>query len=201
MRQIFQGLFTTTESFTITPLNFQYRTIGDTGYACGHVVVAFKPKDGPMRTMWGREIFTYTNVEGQWRMVTVHASAIPTNEWSCTFSLRINWIDVSGAQVRGREERELLPDTMMPHRRCSRFTRSGGRGGFSGSPQPRVLHRSLWLTVPAAGATAGRETGARPARTIPDRSARPPSPAYMDANVWLSPCLLWAEGEPAARVS
>jgi len=80
MRQIFQGLFTTTESFTITPLNFQYRTIGDTGYAWGHVVVAFKPKDGPMRTMWGREIFTYTNVEGQWRMVTVHASAIPTNE-------------------------------------------------------------------------------------------------------------------------
>jgi hypothetical protein len=123
------------------------------------------------------------------------------NIGSCTFSLRINWIDVSGAQVRGREERELLPDTMMPHRRCSRFTRSGGRGGFSGSPQPRVLHRSLWLTVPAAGATAGRETGARPARTIPDRSARPPSPAYMDANVWLSPCLLWAEGEPAARVS
>lgn len=79
MRQAFQGLFNTMESFTITPLNFQYRTIDDTGYAWGHVVVAFKPKDGPMRTMWGREIMTYTKVEGKWRMITVHASAMPAN--------------------------------------------------------------------------------------------------------------------------
>ena len=79
LRQGFQGLFNTMESFTITPFNFQYRTVGDTGYVWGHVVVAFKPKDGPMRTMWGREIMTYTKVGGKWQMVTVHASAIPAN--------------------------------------------------------------------------------------------------------------------------
>jgi ketosteroid isomerase-like protein len=32
LRQNFQGLLSTTESLTITPLNFQYRVIGDTGY-------------------------------------------------------------------------------------------------------------------------------------------------------------------------
>jgi len=79
LRQNFQGLLSTMENFTITPLDFQYRTIGDTGYVWGHVVVAFKPKDGPMRTMWGREIMTYTKGEGKWRMVTVHVSAIPSN--------------------------------------------------------------------------------------------------------------------------
>lgn len=79
MRQGFQGLFAMMESFTIMPLNWQYRTVGDTGYAWGHVMVAFKPKDGPARTMWGREIMTYTKAEGQWRLVTVHASAIPVN--------------------------------------------------------------------------------------------------------------------------
>jgi ketosteroid isomerase-like protein len=78
MRQTLQSLFNTMERFTITPLNFQYRSIGDMGIAWGHVVVAFKPKDGPIRTMWGREILTYTKVEGKWRMVTVHASSIPT---------------------------------------------------------------------------------------------------------------------------
>jgi len=79
LRQNFQGLLNTTESLTITPLNFQYRTIGDTGYVWGHVVVAFKPKDGPLRITWGRELMTYTKVGGKWQMVTVHVSAIPAN--------------------------------------------------------------------------------------------------------------------------
>lgn len=51
MRQGFQGLFAMMESFTIIPLNWQYRVVGDTGYSWGHVVVTFKPKDGPVRTM------------------------------------------------------------------------------------------------------------------------------------------------------
>ena len=79
LRQNFQGLLSTTESLTITPLNFQYRVIGDTGYTWGHVVIAFKPKDGPLRISWARELMTYTKVGGKWQMVTVHVSAIPAN--------------------------------------------------------------------------------------------------------------------------
>jgi ketosteroid isomerase-like protein len=79
LRQNFQGLLSTTESLTITPLNFQYRVIGDTGYTWGHVVIAFKPKDGPLRITWVREVMTYTKVEKKWQMVTVHVSAIPAN--------------------------------------------------------------------------------------------------------------------------
>jgi len=79
LRQGFQGLFATMESFTIIPLNWQYRTVGDTGYAWGHVMVSFKPKDGPVRMTWGREVMTYTKVGGKWQMVTVHASPIPTD--------------------------------------------------------------------------------------------------------------------------
>jgi ketosteroid isomerase-like protein len=79
LRQNFQGLLSTTESLVITPLNFQYRVIGNIGYTWGHVVVAFKPKDGPLRISWAREIMTYTKVGGKWQMVTVHVSAIPAN--------------------------------------------------------------------------------------------------------------------------
>ena len=79
LRQNFQGLLSTTESLTITPLNFQYRVIGDTGYTWGHVVIAFKPKDGPLRITRVREVMTYTKVEKKWQMVTVHVSAIPSN--------------------------------------------------------------------------------------------------------------------------
>ncbi|MBI3245211.1 MAG: nuclear transport factor 2 family protein [Deltaproteobacteria bacterium] len=79
LRQNFQGLLSTTESLTITPLNFQYRVVGDTGYTWGHVVIAFKPKDGPLRITWVRELMTYAKVGGKWQMVTVHVSAIPAN--------------------------------------------------------------------------------------------------------------------------
>lgn len=79
LRQNFQGLLSTTENLAITSLNFQYRVVGDTGYVWGHVMIAFKPKDGPMRVSWARELMTYTKSGGKWRMVTVHVSAIPAN--------------------------------------------------------------------------------------------------------------------------
>jgi len=79
LRQNFQGLLSTIESLTITPLNFQYRVVGDTGYTWGHVVIALKPKDGPLRISWARELMTYAKVGGKWQMLTVHVSAIPAN--------------------------------------------------------------------------------------------------------------------------
>jgi ketosteroid isomerase-like protein len=79
LRQGFQGLFASMESFTIVPLNWQYRTVGDSGFAWGHVMVTFKQKDGPTRILWGREIMTWAKVGGKWQMLTVHASPIPAD--------------------------------------------------------------------------------------------------------------------------
>jgi ketosteroid isomerase-like protein len=79
LRQGFQGLFATMDSFTIVPLNWQYRLVRDSGYTWGHVMVTFKPKDGPARIMWGREIMTWTKVAGKWLMVTIHSSPIPAS--------------------------------------------------------------------------------------------------------------------------
>lgn len=79
LRQGFQGLFASMENFTIVPLNWQYRIVGDSGYAWGHVMVSFKQKDGPARILWGREVMTWTKVGGKWQMLTVHASPIPAN--------------------------------------------------------------------------------------------------------------------------
>jgi ketosteroid isomerase-like protein len=44
LRENFEALLSAMENLTITPLNFQYCVVGDTGYTWGHVVVAFKPK-------------------------------------------------------------------------------------------------------------------------------------------------------------
>ena len=77
-RQGFQALFNNSESFTVTPLNTQYRVIGDTGIVWGHAMFVMKPKDGPMQTNFGRAMGIWTKVEGKWRQVAAHLSRIPS---------------------------------------------------------------------------------------------------------------------------
>jgi ketosteroid isomerase-like protein len=77
-RRSLQVIFDNIESYIGTPLNLQYRVIGDTGIVWGHVSIAVKPKDGPMQVFYGRETVTYVKVDGKWRVVAVHLSAIPS---------------------------------------------------------------------------------------------------------------------------
>ncbi|MEK7201876.1 MAG: nuclear transport factor 2 family protein [Patescibacteria group bacterium] len=77
-RQGFQALFNNSESFTVTPLNNQYRVIGDTGIVWGHGMAVVKPKDGPLQTTFVRAVVTYTKVDGKWRAVAIHLSPIPS---------------------------------------------------------------------------------------------------------------------------
>src|SRR5215470_14101968 len=42
LRQGFQGLFDSMENFTIVPLTWQYRIVGDSGFVWGFVMVTFK---------------------------------------------------------------------------------------------------------------------------------------------------------------
>ena len=66
-RQGLQTLLANHESITRTPINPQFRVIGTTGLAWGHVAANFKPKDGPMHTTFTRYLLTYVKADVQWR--------------------------------------------------------------------------------------------------------------------------------------
>ena len=79
-RQGLQTLLANHESIIRTPINPQFRVIGTTGLAWGHVAVNFKPKDGPLHTTFTRYLWTYAKVEGKWLLVASHISRIPTGD-------------------------------------------------------------------------------------------------------------------------
>lgn len=76
-RQRYHTLFDKHQSVTFTPLNPQFRVIGDIGVAWGHDTLQLIPKDGPMVTYGGRYTFVYTRIKGKWVRVVVHASPPP----------------------------------------------------------------------------------------------------------------------------
>jgi ketosteroid isomerase-like protein len=78
LRQMAEANFANAESFTLTPINPQCRVIGNTGIVWGHMSVALKPKDGPMRALFNRFTFVFAKVEGKWQEVAVHGSALPS---------------------------------------------------------------------------------------------------------------------------
>jgi ketosteroid isomerase-like protein len=78
LRQMAEANLATVESLTATPLNPQCRVVGSTGIVWGHLSIALKPKDGPLRAVFERFTFIFAKVDGQWREVAVHASLLPS---------------------------------------------------------------------------------------------------------------------------
>jgi ketosteroid isomerase-like protein len=78
LRPLAEANFANAESFTLTPINPQCRVIGNTGIVWGHIAVALKPKDGPMRAMYNRFTFVFAKVGGKWQEVAVHGSQLPS---------------------------------------------------------------------------------------------------------------------------
>jgi ketosteroid isomerase-like protein len=78
LRQVAEANFANSESVTATPINPQCRVVGSTGIVWGHISLAIKPKDGPLRAVFGRFTFIFTKVDGQWREVAVHVSQLPS---------------------------------------------------------------------------------------------------------------------------
>ena len=76
-RKRYFTLFSTHQSVTFTPLNPQFRVIGNVGVAWGHDKVELKPKDGPPETYAGRYTFVYMKTDGKWLRVVAHASPPP----------------------------------------------------------------------------------------------------------------------------
>jgi ketosteroid isomerase-like protein len=77
-RQRYSTLFSTHQSVMFTPLNPQFRVIGNIGVAWGHDKVELKPKNGPTQIYAGRYTFVYTKADGKWVRVVAHASPEPT---------------------------------------------------------------------------------------------------------------------------
>jgi ketosteroid isomerase-like protein len=78
LRQLFQGQFTNFESVIVTPINLQYRAMGMSGVAWGHVAIAIKPKDGPLRTIFSRISLALTKEDNKWLIVSIHQSLLPS---------------------------------------------------------------------------------------------------------------------------
>jgi len=76
--QVAEANFANSESVTATPINPQCRVVGSTGIVWGHISLAIKPKDGPLRAVFGRFTFIFTKADGQWRGVAVHVSRLPS---------------------------------------------------------------------------------------------------------------------------
>lgn len=78
LRPLAEANFANAESLTFTPINPQCRVIGTTGIVWGHMSLALKPKDGPLRAVFNRFTFIFAKVDGKWQEVAVHASQLPS---------------------------------------------------------------------------------------------------------------------------
>jgi len=76
--QSIKAFWATRESSTFRPINPQFRVIGSTGIAWGHCAVAIKPKDGGMRSAFGRYTIIFAKSDGKWLAVATHYSPIPS---------------------------------------------------------------------------------------------------------------------------
>ena len=78
LKQLYQTQFTNFESSIVTPINLQYRIMGMSGVAWGHVAIAIKPKDGPLRTIFARLSWALTKEDNKWLPVSMHQSLLPS---------------------------------------------------------------------------------------------------------------------------
>jgi uncharacterized protein (TIGR02246 family) len=76
-RQALQGIVSSRESQTFTPINPQFRVIGTTGIVWGHGSIAIKPKGGPLDTNYVRYTIVYAKTDGKWLRVATHLSWMP----------------------------------------------------------------------------------------------------------------------------
>jgi ketosteroid isomerase-like protein len=75
-----QSWFATLESLNITPVNYQYKVVGNTGIVWGYETMTYKPKGGPMQTIQSRVTSVYLKSGGKWLIIMSHSSAIPSGD-------------------------------------------------------------------------------------------------------------------------
>jgi ketosteroid isomerase-like protein len=77
---MYQTFFAAAETLTFTPINPQFRIIGDIGVVWSYYARQVKPKDGPLQTHFGRLTIAYTRAEGRWLVGAIHISRLPSGD-------------------------------------------------------------------------------------------------------------------------
>lgn len=75
-RQAVESYFGSYEEATFTPVSPQFRIEGTTAIAWGHYQLAGKPKGGQLTYSHGRYIFTHTQVDEKWLILSMHISQL-----------------------------------------------------------------------------------------------------------------------------
>lgn len=75
-RQALRDYFASYESAKFAPTNSRFRVIGATGIAWGFYELSGKLQDGPMGYFNGRYLYTYTQAEGEWKLISMHFSPL-----------------------------------------------------------------------------------------------------------------------------
>jgi ketosteroid isomerase-like protein len=65
LRQVHQTTFTNHESGTVRPTNPQFRVVGTHGMAWMHKALVFKPKNGPLTTVFVRVTIIFAKSDGK----------------------------------------------------------------------------------------------------------------------------------------
>ncbi len=73
----YAALFANIERYTITPVDLQYRVIGDTGLVWGYHVDSLKEKGKRGTVTISRMTAVYARTGGKWLRVLTHFSALP----------------------------------------------------------------------------------------------------------------------------
>ena len=76
LRQAVQEYFNDYDHAIFSPIDPDYRIIGPVGIAWGNFRIATKQKNGPSEYSDGRYMFTYTQDDGKWVLISMHYSLL-----------------------------------------------------------------------------------------------------------------------------
>ena len=77
LRKEMAASYANMERYSITPVDLQYRVIGDTGLVWGYHVDSYKDKGSPGTVGISRITAVYARTGGKWLRVLTHISALP----------------------------------------------------------------------------------------------------------------------------
>ena len=66
--------------FSVTIHTENYRVVGNTGMAWGHLSYTTKQKDGPQREVYQRYTHIFSNVTGKWTLAMYHRSIMTSED-------------------------------------------------------------------------------------------------------------------------
>jgi ketosteroid isomerase-like protein len=75
-QQTVQEYFDQHDEAIFVPTKSEFRVIGSTGVTWGNYMMSIRPKGGSSVMSRGRYIFTYTQTDGAWKLLTMHISPL-----------------------------------------------------------------------------------------------------------------------------